>query len=286
MCSSAAQADLAIGVFAICLATGVLFRSGKTLVRRCPPWISNAAALITLAVALVFAMTLHGQLTLIRLLPLSNAIVLGNWLPLGAAVLAGIVAGQSSVPAWRRATTVGMLTGLAWYTIAYDMFAPAPQPDRPRFLQGVCMQTTADSCSACCAVALLTEHGIPARESEMMELCLTRRGGTPELGLYRGLKLKTQNTPWDVDILSRQPETLLQPDVYPVLLLVDAEPFDEDAVQPWWRPRKAHHAIVAFGIKDKGTIEVGDPGSGRLTWTIDRLRQCWFGGGLRLVRRE
>lgn len=286
MSSVVAHGDLAISIFAICLAAGFLFWTSKALVHRFRPWVSNTTALITLALTLVFAATMHGQLTLVRLLPVSNAIVLGNWLPLGAAVLAGSVAGQVSVPAWRRAATIGMLTGLAWYTIACDLFAPAPQPDRPRFLDGICMQTNADSCSACCAVALLTEHGIPARESEMMELCLTRRGGTPELGLYRGLKLKTQDTPWDVEILSCTPEALRQPDMYPALLLVDARPSYDGTDQPRWRPRKANHAVVVYGITEHGSIAVGNPSAGRKRWTFDHLRQSWLGDGLRLMRRE
>jgi hypothetical protein len=127
------------------------------------------------------------------------------------------------------------------------------------------------------------EHGIPARESEMIRLCLTRRGGTPELGLYRGLKLKTQQTPWDVEVLSCTAEAFIRPELYPALLLVDT---DSHGVQPWWRPRKASHAIVVRGITKYGTIEVADPSSGVGTWSIDSLRKCWLGDGLRLVRRE
>jgi len=246
---------------------------------------SSTVAICCLALTLAFTIGSYGQLDLARFIPLANVIVLGNWIPLGAAILGGIVAVQAKIPAWRRTATVGMLTGLAWYTVGCDLLASRPQPATPWFQDGVCMQTTVDSCSACCAATILMECGIPASENEMMELCLTRRGGTPELGLYRGLKLKTQKTIWDIQILSCTPEAFLQPDAYPALLLVDVNG-PSLGTRSWWRPRRAEHAVIAYGITQSGLIEVGDPSAGRKRWSLEQLRQCWLGDGLRLVRRE
>ena len=63
------------------------------------------------------------------------------------------------------------------------------------------MQSTAVSCGPCCAVRVLADYGIDATEEDMIDLCLTGRLGTPALGLYRGLKIKTEKTKWDVEIL-------------------------------------------------------------------------------------
>jgi predicted double-glycine peptidase len=279
------RCDLAIGIMLLVSGSGLSFYGGWRLVRRHGPRFTGVAAVVVFTATLGFAARCHGQLGLAHLLPVSGVIVLGNWIPIGAAALAGMVAGQSSIPAWRRLAILGMSTGLAWYTVVQDVFTPASWATAPRFNNGVCMQTTADSCSASCAASLLIEHGISARENEMMTLCLTRHGGTPELGLYRGLKLKTEDTPWEVQILPRTPEALLGQDVFPALLLVSADAFGGDA-RPWWRPRKADHAVVAYGITANGSVEVGDPASGRTTWSIKQFRQRWLGAGLRLIRRE
>ena len=67
----------------------------------------------------------------------------------------------------------------------------------------------------------MREHGIQASEQEMVELCLTRADGTPALGLYRGLKLKTRGTPWNVEVFRSGLEDLRNADRWPVILLVD-----------------------------------------------------------------
>ena len=70
---------------------------------------------------------------------------------------------------------------------------------------GTCLQTTDYTCSPACAATLLKKYGIAATEQEMAELCLTRRG-TSWQGLYRGLKLKTAGTDWDVAGLPAAPD--------------------------------------------------------------------------------
>ena len=75
----------------------------------------------------------------------------------------------------------------------------------------------------------------------MMELCLTGAGGTPSLGLYRGLKLKTVGTPYDVEVFRTDVESLLDSDELPAILLVmlelgaDVDPRYEAGVglDPW-----------------------------------------------------
>jgi RNA polymerase sigma-70 factor (subfamily 1) len=277
--------DLILGVTVLVLLSGVLFRCGWIVAHRAAAWLAGAIAVATFAGTVAFATTLHGQLSLARMLPFSNAIVLGNWIPLGAALLMGIVARQRTVPRWRRLAVSGMLAALAWYTVGYDLLARGPKPRPPRFSDGFCMQTTSSSCSACCAAALLMYYEIPATEGEMMDLCLTRLGGTPELGLYRGVTIKTRRTALDVEVMRHGLESLRQVDGCPALLLVDAE----DAVGPetgnWWRANGPDHAIVVYGFADDGKVEVGDPSCGLDRWTMNELRRRWHGDGLRLVRQ-
>ena len=72
------------------------------------------------------------------------------------------------------------------------------------------MQSRGASCGPCCAVTLLRHCGIEADEREMSDLCLTTKSGTPSLGLYRGLKLKTNDTPWDVEVVRGDLEQLCE----------------------------------------------------------------------------
>jgi hypothetical protein len=278
--------DLIMGVALLGLVSAAIFWCGWFVAGRTPRWLAGVIALVTLALTLAFGVTLHGRLFLARILPFSNAIVVGNWIPLGAALLLGIIAREPTIPRWRRWAVTGMLATLAWYTVAYDLFSFCPRPGQPQFRNGVCMQTTASSCSACCAVGLLMHHGIPATETELMALCLARAGGIPELGLYRSLELKTRQTGWDVEILEPDFETLRRSDSYPVLLLVEGDEPGGSPAAKLWRPKRANHAIVVYGFADDGKAEVGDPASGRTRWTADKLRRCWYGDGLRLVRRQ
>jgi hypothetical protein len=277
--------DLALCAMVLAALSGLLFWCSRRLAQRCPAWVSGLVAGFTLLATLAFVARCYGNLDLARVFPSTRVIVLSNLIPVGAAVLAGMVAGQQRIPAWRRSTTIGMLLGLAWYTVVHDLYAAAPRPGNPRFQNGASMQSTPDSCSVCCAVTLLLEHGITARESEMIDLCLTRRGGTPELGLFRGLKLKTERTPWDVQVLSCGPEAFLQPDAYPAILLVDADAMDTGMDPPWWYVHRATHAVIACGITDSGKIAIRDPSAGSTSWTYEHFCQRWYGDGLRLVRR-
>lgn len=277
--------DLLLGIIVLGLLAAGLFYCGRMVAGRSPRWLTAATAVATLALTLAFAVAVHGRLILARFLPFPNVIVVGNWIPLGAAFLAGIVARERAIPCWRRVVVLGMLTALASYTVAYELLAAGLQPEQPRFLDGVCMQTTPSSCSACCAVALLMSHKIPATEGELMTLCLTRPRGTPELGLYRGLKLKTRHTAWCVETFRCDVDTLRRSSSFPVVLLVEMNPeYSRGLAQGGMN--RTNHAIVVHGFRGDGSAEVGNPSSGRQRWSVDKLRRQWFGDGLRLVPRQ
>jgi hypothetical protein len=135
---------------------------------------------------------------------------------------------------------------------------------------------------------LLREHGIHTGEREMMDLCLTGHDGTPQLGLFRGLKLKTRGTPYAVRAFHASREELLQSSNWPVVLLVYLDP--KDHVDPryekeWgWTPGLGH-AVTVFGRVGEDRLDVGDPSIGREEWSLDDLQVLWHGEGLRLVPR-
>lgn len=274
--------DLLFAVVVLALVSAGLFCAGLTTARRCSNWVSSGLAIAALGMTVAFAAAISGRLALARFIPLGSVIVLGNWIPLCAAVLAGVVAGQQRVPRWRRVAIASMLTTLAWYTVAYDLLAPAPKLGRSRFNDGFCAQTSMTSCSPCSGAALLLFHQIPSNEQEMVDLCLSRWDGTPELGLYRGLRKKTEDTAFSVGFLPPDIDEIRRKDMFPAVFFIDVGEPEESS---WWRTECTTHSIVVFGISDSDKAVVGDPSSGMVRWALSDLKQRWRGDGLYLVPR-
>lgn len=279
--------DLAIaGVAILALSTGV-FWSVRLAARR----LSSTASVLLLALALsliiVYALLLHNSLLLAKIVPLSSVIVLGNWFPILLSVCAATVVSQDKLPSWRRAALTIVLFGLAIACLLYPLRCNPPTAGHPCTVDGVCLQTTPASCSPCAAATLLRQHGIAATEAEMMRLCLTHHKATGQLGLYRGLKLKTRGTEWDVQPFSTTSQDLQQSGQFPVLLLVKLVPgrnVDRRYQEQWgWEPGQGH-AVVVFDF-DGQRADVGDPSVGREFWSSEDLDVLWQGQGLRLVRR-
>lgn len=127
----------------------------------------------------------------------------------------------------------------------------------------------------------------------MIELCLTKQRGTTLLGVYRGLKLKTRNTGWAVEVVRCSVEELRQADRWPVLLpirLQSSPVFGSWKTDEWSESLTAsNHTVVLFGFTKDGRVEIGDPSNdeyGRTLWTAHDLKQRWCGEGLRLVQRD
>jgi hypothetical protein len=72
------------------------------------------------------------------------------------------------------------------------------------------------------------------------------------LGTYRGLRIKTSNTPWRVHVLSHA--TLAE----------------------------LRHAVVIFGFLPNNKIDMGDPSVGREKWNVESLNTLWNGEGILL----
>lgn len=273
------------------------FGWGFVIARRSSKAVSACLTLAAVAFVLWFAFAVRGRLVMASFLPFSNVIVLGNWIPLVAALLSGIIAAQDVIPLWRRLTLTGMIVSSAWYTNVVNLGGEAPRAYDLWSSRRVCLQTTTASCSACCAVMLLKRCGIPADEQEMIKLCLTTRKGTPTLGLYRGLlmKTKTAGADWKVQVVRCGVEELRRDKSGPVLLLVSLDRNKdsvEEILRQWLGAPATDHAVVLYRFTEDGKAIIGDPaggvepGGGRYIWTLDCLRERWGGEGLRLVPRH
>ncbi len=287
------RGDLGFARLMLLVAAIGCFRLGSWIARRGNAWLTAAVTAGTVALILWLALRVHGCLRLAALVPFSNCILLTNAFPLGAAVLIGILGACRGIPTWRRTAFVFALALAASFSV---VAASVPTPELPPghlwSVDGICLQTAEASCSPCAAATLLAEHGIPANEPEMARLCLTRRSGTPALGLYRGLKLKTRGTPWDVEIFRGPLEELKKHRQFPVLLSVciGATPtFGTGAdgrrlSTMGGRP----HVVVLFGFAPDGRAEIGDPGQcrhGRVYWSPEELKSMYRGEGLYLADR-
>ena len=252
---------------------------------------ATCIALVGVTLTLWFAVSLHGRLTIVRWLPVSSAIVLGNWIPLGTGLLAGVMLGYRRVPRWRRRSFALILLSMGWYAMLQPLMAKPPASHHSWWLADVARQSSAASCGPCCAITLLRHCAIPCDEAEMMALCLTNCKGTSSLGLYRGLKLKTRGTEWEVEVVSGNIQSLRRTDQWPVLLQVRCAFPGPGVRSPFHRllESRKRHTVVMFRFTEDGQADIADPAEilqERRKWPLDVLKQRWTGEGLRLVKRR
>ncbi|MEX2026646.1 MAG: hypothetical protein WEH44_05085 [Pirellulaceae bacterium] len=227
---------------------------------------------------------------LARWLPYAGLIVLGNWLPLFAAVLAAVAWQSAAGSRIRQVILTGAMLATGSYALVYPLLGSAPHCGDKWDKMGTCLQTTKLTCSAACAATLLERHGIGATEQEMAELCLTRCG-TSWQGLYRGLKLKTAGTSWDVEIVRCRPDELAQLAERPLILSVGLEsglPADTEFTREFgWVPG-VNHSVVLTGFTNSGLAVIADPSieMSREQWDRPMLATLWRGYAIRLVPRQ
>ncbi|MDA1016927.1 MAG: cysteine peptidase family C39 domain-containing protein [Planctomycetota bacterium] len=281
--------DLYSGFIFVALATVAAFAFGLRIARDARPWIRDVLALTTVGLMAAYIHFLWDNVWVTRLLPVSNVVIVGNWFPLLAGLLAGIA--WHRVPGhWaRKAFSVLALAAAAVYSSVFPLLGEPPTCDN-QWANGVCLQTSPSSCSAACAATMLAAYGIDATEQEMAELCLTRNGTTWS-GLYHGLSVKTRSTQWKPEIFvwddieelrsSGQPAIILSIELKPG---VETDPkYSED----WGYIPGVLHAVLCFGFLDLGAWEIGDPmsKSGREYWMDHDIRVLWHGKGMRLIDR-
>lgn len=288
------MSDLLWGFVILVVWTVVMFALAYRLTRH-----RSGRRLEWLVAATTFAVIgyvafLWDNILLARVLPFSNLIVLGNWFPPLLGFLAGLAWNGVSGSWWKKSIyLVGMLV-LAVGALVKPLRGNVPDCG-DRWQNGVCLQTTPHTCSPCCGATILAHAEIETSEQEMANLCLTRQG-TLWQGLYRGLKRKTADTDWDVEVFTGDVEDLRQQvQTGPVILTVGVpdEPVDEIyTTQYGWSPGELH-SVVLFdfdateGSEDDQRVEMGDPSveDGREQWSVTDLRVLYRGRGLRLVPR-
>ncbi|MEX2287930.1 MAG: C39 family peptidase [Planctomycetaceae bacterium] len=256
--------------------------------QRAAHWMCDVVAGVTICGLLYYTFYVWDEPVLARIVPVSSLVVLGNWYPLFASLLAGAVWNRVPGKAARKALFVGAL-GLAAFYSAVRPLQGVPPLCENRWAETICLQTSQATCSPACAATLLGMYGIDATEGEMADLCLTRKG-THWKGLYRALKFKTSDSLWDVEFFRCSYDELrqMQSNPTPMILTVeynlDMKNLLSDGAKHRWSPGISH-SIVLVSFESDGTVSVADPWVGAQLWTERDFRLLWQGEGMRLVDR-
>lgn len=259
--------------------------------RRASPRLCDLLAVALVLALVLFIRDLWSSQVLAKWLPYSNLIVLGNWMAPTVALLGGLAWHRVPGRVYRKSLLVGTLLVIAGYSLVHPLRGEVPRCTNT-WRNEVCIQSTNASCSPASAATLLHWYGISTTEQEMAELCLTRPEGTYWQGLYRGLKLKTRGTPWDVEVFQSHDLLKLEEQTKsgPVILTVGIPKYGD--VNPtyrndWgWVPGVSH-SVVLFRFLRFKQVRVGDPSvdDGMENWSRDDLNVLWLGSGIRLVPR-
>lgn len=285
------MADLYAGLVILGGVTIALFLGSLWCSYRISRILSDLLAILVVVVMFFYIQHLWYDVRLTRVLPFSNLVVIGNWLPPLSGLLAGFGWRRIYGRIVRKTLCTSALAFVAGYAAILPMLGEAPKCGDQWDHDGVCLQTTVHTCTAASAATLLRLHGIDATEAEMAELCLTR-DGTTWMGLYRGLKCKTRGTRWDVEVIecsaSDIPRQPTEPMILSVGLSSQVAKRDERRFSEWgWRPGRGHSVLLLKG-RGVGGFKIADPtpGYGIERWSGMNLQELFQGTAVRLIERS
>lgn len=251
-----------------------------------------AAIVLLTATIAAYIFLVHDRLYLAKAIPFSGVITLTDAVtPLLACIIGLLLAGrpgQRKVPPLLILVLIlAALTHL--FRSATGQWALTSQL-KMDWRDGVCPQTSDDTTSAASAATLLAACGLSSNEMDMANACLSQTGGTPNLGVYRGLRRATAGKPFQVVVISggklddlravtASKEPVLISVGLPLLAkLPPGSRFDN------WMPG-TRHMLVLFGLKPNGKLDIGDPSVGRTEWDEADLNAVWNGEALYLSRQ-
>ena len=249
--------DIYLGLLVLAVLSAATFGIGRAIGRHVTPRTTNWLSVIAVAALMAYIACLWDKTSLVGLLP-----------------------------GWRRGLTVVGLQLAGVIVVLFPLMGVAPQCGNA-WSEGICLQTTKQTCSAASAATLLKLHGIDTTEQEMAELCLTRRG-TNWMGLYRGLKRKTADSEWEVEVFAGSADQLRLlngPAILSVGLTQEALANRFYQTELGWRPGIRHSVVLLGFVTDLVDIGEPTPDSGRERWTNEDLQELYLGQGMRLVRR-
>jgi hypothetical protein len=224
---------------------------------------------------------------LARLIPASALIVLSNWLPVLGCFYVGAYIGTSTISFRRRFVLAATALACAAYSLVAPTLGTAPECRSLAANESLQYQSTPFTCSAASAASLLRLHGIEASEAEMAELCLTRNG-THWMGLYRGLKMKTRNTNWEVDVRTFSPDLYRESDCLPAIFALNIDTKQSGVSAEYGFRADTGHTIVALEHITAESMVVFDPAPeyGVEIWSAEVFDTVKSGVILQLIPKD
>lgn len=232
---------------------------------------------------------------LTRLIPSSELVYFPAAYAVGAAMMIPVFLRFTRPTGFVRlrvVTLAALMFGLSLFPYPYFWLPPAESNAHLLDERGVCLQTTLSTCSAAAAVTLLNRYGINTTEAEVSNLAETRMGaGTRLLGQYRALRLLTERTKADYDVVvgKMSVDDLLSFD-QPVIITVglpEEEQYDELELELQsrfgWQPGLLHD-VVFLGVDKKNPkkVVIGEPSVGQEKWSRKHLIKLFQGYGVYL----
>ena len=282
-----ALSDLTSAIFCILAVSAGCFQLGRRCGRSASLSRRMASQLVAMLGMLAYMLFLWNRPRLTTLLPSSDLIILGNWLPCWAAFFVGVYLTSPGSGRARKSALSVLTLLLATYSTIAPVIGQPPECGISDSSETLTYQTSPYTCSAACATSLLRLYGIEATEKELTELCLTREG-THWMGVYRGLKLKTANSEWTV-VAEEYSEAAINRNVHTPSILalnLDVSAFAEHVDHGF--QSDTGHSVVCLGNDGRAGVAVFDPSPdyGSEYWT-DSIFRCVRGGViLRLVARD
>jgi len=297
--------DLYIGILIMTALSGVMFALTMLVTRRAPMWVVDGLAALDVIAIAVYARWIWEDTFIGRLLPYSNLIIISNWFPLAAGMLAGLVwrrigdnpakfLGLGSLEFGsrpRKLLAAAVLFAAGLFSMVWPMLGTPPECGND-WEGDICMQTTPSTCSPAAAATLLQFYGVYANEQEMADLCLTRRG-TSWKGLFRGLTLKGAGAGRRADVAEVSAEELVagfsEPCILQCELEIGSDPDDFAYQMDGWVPGQPH-SLVLLDVQHHPEVGelfwIADPSNRLEVWSRRNLVKLWHGQILRLVPRE
>ncbi|MEJ7590791.1 MAG: hypothetical protein WKF77_04530 [Planctomycetaceae bacterium] len=281
--------DLYLSLVVMLTLCGLAAFAGGALQERAGRAMVVSAEVLVCLATVAYLNLLWDRPSLSRLLPFSSTIILGNWLPIVGSFFLGVCLKTEYITFLRRIVLAICMVAISGYSLARPMLGTPPVCVPVMYDRTLDFQTTDQTCSAACAASLLRLHGISANEKELASLCLTRRG-THWLGVYRGLKLKTAGTNWDVIAEEVSTQDLFRGELGPGILALSFHVAESGRTcdPEWGFESDVGHSVLILKSHAPAALDVFDPAPdyGFETWSEDVLVSVRNGILLRLVPRD